>query len=530
MELNVYFKPLRRWWWLLLASTLLAAGSSYWYVKQQPSLYEATTTLMIGQGFEDPNPTGMEFALSQQLTETYADLVQRRPVREQTMAALGLDDLPTYSAQPLPNRQLLEIIVVDPDPQLAKAVADELANQLILQSPTAPRPEDQEREAFVDEQLASLQTNIRQTESDIAAKRVELESAFSALEIRDLQNELAALQTKLDTLQSNYAALLANTSEGAVNTVTVIEPATLPLTPNDSEKPLLVLSASALALGLAVATAYLLEYLDNTVRTPEDVEFAAGVTHLPGIPKFPADSSKIPVLAPDGSLSPITDAFRALRTGLYAAIANKPGKIFLITSAAPKEGKSIIAANLAAVLAEGGKRVRLVDADLRRPRQHKLFEVAGEPGLAELLISLEGHDRSNGSGEMIERVTQKLKPANLGLITAGSNLVEGARLLGSDTMKMLLQTISQHVDYVIIDSPPLLAVADPFMLSTQVDGVILVASASSIPRKQVEQALHRLGEANANVVGVVLNHQEASVDGYQYYQYYRVYTEAGSKN
>src|SRR5688572_15231968 len=84
-------------------------------------VYEAATTLMIGQGFEDPNPTGMEFALSQQLTETYADLVQRRPVREQTMTALGLDDLPTYSAQPLPNRQLLEIIVVDTDPQLAKA-------------------------------------------------------------------------------------------------------------------------------------------------------------------------------------------------------------------------------------------------------------------------------------------------------------------------------------------------------------------------------------------------------------------------
>jgi polysaccharide biosynthesis transport protein len=530
MELNVYLRPLRRWWWLLLVSTLLAAASSYWYVSQQPSLYEATTTLMIGQGFEDPNPTGMEFALSQQLTETYADLVQRQPVREQTMTALGLTELPVYIAQPLPNRQLLEIVVVDTNPQMAKAVADELANQLILQSPTAPRPEDQEREAFIDEQLTSLQTNIQQTQSDIATKRVELESAFSALEIRELQTELAALQTKLDTLQSNYAALLANTSEGAANTITVIEPATLPLEPNDSEKPLTVLSASALAFALAVATAYLLEYLDNTVRTPEDVAVVNGVAHLPGIPKFPANSSKIPVLAQDAALSPVTDAFRALRTGLYAAMANKPGKIFLITSAAPKEGKSIIAANLAAVLAEGGKRVRLIDADLRRPRQHKLFNVASDSGLADLLVALEGHDRSNGSGEMIERVTKKLDMANLGLITAGSNPVEGTRLLGSDTMKMLLQTISQHVDYVIIDSPPLLAVADPFMLSTQVDGVILVASASSIPRKQVEQALHRLSEANANVVGVVLNHQETSVEGYQYYQYYHAYADSGSEN
>ncbi len=109
MELNTYLRPLRRWWWLLLASGLLAAVSSYWHVRLQPPLYVAKTTLMIGRAFEDPNPTGSELALSQQLAETYADLVQRRPIREQTMQALGLTSLPAYSAVPLPNRQLLEI-------------------------------------------------------------------------------------------------------------------------------------------------------------------------------------------------------------------------------------------------------------------------------------------------------------------------------------------------------------------------------------------------------------------------------------
>jgi polysaccharide biosynthesis transport protein len=531
MEISVYFRPLRRWWWLLLASTLLATASSYWYIRQQPSLYEATTTLMIGQGFDDPNPTGGELLASQQLAETYAELAQRRLVREQTMAALGLTQLPEYSAYPLPNRQLLEILVVDTDPQRAQAVANELANQLILQSPTAPRPEEQEREAFINDQLTRLQANIQQTQSDIAAKQVELESEFSALEISELQSEIAALETKLDTLQFNYTSLLASTTAGAINTIEVIEPAILPLEPNSSDKLLMVLSASALALALAIGTAYLLDYFDNTVRTPEDVTPVNGVAQLPSIPEFKSDGSSVAVLAHDAPLSPVVDAFRALRTGLYAAMANRPGKIFLITSAAPREGKSTVAANLAAILAEGGKRVLLIDADLRRPMQHKLFNVSGDYGLAELLVTLEGHERPNGSGEMIERVIQKLKPANLGLIAAGSNLADGARLLGSDTMKMLLETVSQHVNYVIIDSPPLLAVADPFMLSTQVDGVVLVASASSIPRKQVEQALHRLSDANANVVGVVLNRQKASTDGYYYYQYYRAYAEhPNSKN
>jgi len=527
MELSAYFRPLRRWWWLLLASTLLASASSYLHVRQQPPSYEARTTLMIGRAFENPNPTGSELALSQQLAGTYADLVQRGPVREQTMAALGLTSLPQYSARPLPNLLLLEISVVDTDPQRAKAVADELANQLVLQSPTSPKPEEQEQEAFINDQLASLQANVRLTESEITAKQAELESAFGALEISELQGEIAALQTKLSTLQSNYAALLANTTGGATNTIEVIEPATLPLAPTASGKTQMILVASAIALALAAGTAYLLEYLDDTVRTAEDLARVIGFARLPSIPEFRWDGGIVPVLAQDAPGSPVTDAFRALRTGLYAATANMPGKIFLIASAAPKEGKSIVAANLAAVLAQGEKSVLLIDADLRRPMQHKLFDVSGAYGLAELLIALEGHGRPNGRGEMIERVIQKIGPMRLGLIVAGSYLDDAAGLLGSDTMKVLLETVSRHVDYVIIDSPSLLAVADALMLSTQVDGVVLVARAGSIPRKQLVQTLRRLSDVNANVVGVVLNREKAGTDGH-YYDYYHAYSEKSS--
>jgi capsular exopolysaccharide synthesis family protein len=526
MELGAYFKPLKRWWWLLLVSTLLATAASYWYVSQQPPLYEARTTLMVGsRTFEDPNPSGNELALSQQLTATYADLAQRRSVREQTMAVLGLTSLPEYRAFPLPNTQLLGISVVDTDPQRAKAVADELVHQLVLQSPTAPKPAEQEREAFINDQLVSLQANIQQTESEITAKQIELESAFGALEISKLQNDIAALQTKLSTLQSNYAALLASTKGGAINTIEVIEPATLPLAPTDSGKVQVILIAAAIALALATGTAYLLDYLDDTVRTAEDLARVNRFASLPSIPEFQWDGGTIPVLAQDAPRSPVTDAFRALRTGLYAATANKPGKIFLITSAAPKEGKSVVAANLAAMLAQGEKNVLLIDADLRRPMQHKLFGVSGAYGLAELLIALEGHGRSNGKGELIEsviqkypeEVIQKIGLTRLRLIVAGSNLA-ATGLLGSDTMKVLLETVSRHVDYVIIDSPALLAVADALMLSTQVDGVVVVASTGSTPRKELEQTLRRLGDVHANVVGVVLNRQKVSVDGY--YSYY----------
>src|SRR5687767_7496876 len=124
IDLGVLLKPIRRWWWLLLAATLLAFVSTYLHLRQQPAMYQAKTTLMIGRAFEDPNPTGSELALGQQLAATYADLAQRQKVREQTMAALGLTSLPAYTAVPLPNRELLEITVLDTDPQRAKAVAD----------------------------------------------------------------------------------------------------------------------------------------------------------------------------------------------------------------------------------------------------------------------------------------------------------------------------------------------------------------------------------------------------------------------
>jgi len=435
------------------------------------------------------------------------------------MAALGLSSLPQYVARTFPDRQLLEISVIDTDPQRAKAVADELAKQLVLQSPTSPQPEEQEREAFINDQLTSLQAHIQQTESEIAAKQVELESAFGALEISELQGEIVALQTKLSTLQSNYAALLANTSGGAINTIEVIEPATLPLAPTAGGVAQTVLAASAVALALAVGTAYLLDYLDDTVRTAEDLARVSGYARLPSIPEFRGKGGIVPVLAEDSPRSPITNSFRALRTGLYAATANQPGKILLITSATPKEGKSSVAANLAVVLAQGEKSVLLIDADLRRPRQHELFAVSGAYGLAHLLIALEGHGWPDGRGEMIKRAIQRVGPMRLGLMAAGSDLADVAGLLGSDSMKVLLEIVSRDVDYVIIDSPSLLGVADALMLSTQVDGVVVVASAGTIARRQLEKTLRRLSEVKANVLGVVLNREKADTDG-TYYSYY----------
>ena len=266
MEVREYINPLLKWWWLVIACTLLSAISGYLAVSQQPATYRSSTTLMIGGAADDPNPRADELALSQLLASAYGDIVQRRPVREQTMMALNLSSLPEYSASALPNSNMLEISVIDVSPHRAQAVANELAKQLIQQSPTAPRPEDEERRVFIEDQLSSLQTNIEETELEIVAKQNELEEAFSARDIADLQAEIAALLTKLRTLQGNYAALLPNTQGGATNTIAVIEPAGLPRNPVGPNVPVTVATTAAFGFALAAAAAYFLDFLDDTIK------------------------------------------------------------------------------------------------------------------------------------------------------------------------------------------------------------------------------------------------------------------------
>lgn len=522
MELSYYLAPLRKWWWLLLVSVVLAAVSSYFVVSRQSPVYEATTTLMIGRAFEDPNISGSELYLGQQLAQTYSDIARRQPVREQTMAALGLDWLPNYIARPVPNSQLLEIVVSDTDPGRAQAVANELANRLIMQSPTAPRPEEQERETFITDQLARLQTSIEQTEGEIVDRQNELEQAFSAREIADLEAEIAALQNKLATLQSNYANLLDNTQSGAVNTLSLIEPAGLPNEPVGPAKLQTVLIASVIALALATGTAYLLDYLDDTIKSTEEVKRITALPSLPSVPEMDSDGGQRSLLALEEPRAPAMEAFRALRASVQFRYRDELTRILLITSPRPGEGKSSVAANLAIVLAQGGQRVLLVDADLRRPVQHKSFGLANHEGLVELLVK----HSPNGTGPDVETLLkQAVQPSaqeRLYILTSGAMVPEGPQLLSLEVMKDVLDMAASQYDYVIVDSAPLLATADAVVLSAQVNGVLLLVQTGATRRKELKQAVEQLADVDANVVGIVLNRMKESSEGY-YYRYHKYY-------
>lgn len=522
MELSRYLYPIRKWWWLLVISAVLAAASSYYMVSQQEPVYQATATLLIGRAFEDPNPSGSELVLSEQLARTYADISLRRPVRQQTMQALGLNYLPPYVVQPLPNSQLLEIRVTHNDPLLAQTVANELANQLIRQSPTSQGPDEMTRQAFVSSQLDSLQANIEETQQEILAKQADLEEAFSAREIADLQGDIAGLQSKLSTLQDNYGQLLSGTQREATNTLTLIEPAPLPRQPVGPKQLQTVLTTVVVALALAIGTAYLLAYLDDTVKTPDDISRISNLPSLPGIPLIRDQEGSYRIISLEEPLDPAVDAFRALRTVVEFKVKRRSNPLILVTSASPAEGKTMVSANLAVAFAQAGNKVLLVDADIRRPSQHHLFGLPNHNGIVGFLLSQSLNEDPQHLTERMEQYIQKSPQDQLWVLQSGTSNGLDAQVLDLTVLEEVLILVSTQFDYVIVDSAPLLATSDSFSISAAVDGVILLAMSGKTRRKDLKDVISQLEMVEANVLGVAMNKLKGDSTAY-YYRYYNYY-------
>jgi non-specific protein-tyrosine kinase len=491
MKLSTFITPLLKWWWLIIISAVLAAVPAYLITRPQPPVYMARTTLIVGRAISDPNPSGNEFSLAQQLAQAYASLVTREPIRAATIKALGMQQLPTYSAQAVPNSTFIEIMVNDIDPARAQVVANELANQLIKQSPTSPERQVQERNQFIAEQLDTLQQDILKTQEDIADKRQTLANTSSALQISEISDEIQGLETKLSLLSTNFATLLSSTQSGAINTLSVIEPASLPTRPIGPNKPLIILLAAAGGFIFATGAAFLIEFLDRTLRTTEQVN---RVVQLPVIGYIGNVGRSGWKHVTENPRSLVSEAFRSLRTNLEFSGVDEPMKTVLITSPNAGDGKTLVAANLAMILSQTEKKVILLDCDLRKPDVHRALGIKSRPGLAEVFRE------HSPILEAIQTVTDQ----NLAVITAGSVPPNPAELLGSKRMKQILDTLSEIYDTIIIDCAPMMT-TDALVLSTQVDGVILVTRYAHTTESTLQAVTDQFKRANTKIVGVILN-------------------------
>ena len=509
MELRQYWWVVRRWWWLLVLCTVLGAAGAFVISSRMDPTYEASTLIMVGGGLDLVNPTTGELQTSEKLAQTYAELVKTRPVLEQTMAALNLPREPQVTVMLVRNTQLLRLTVSDTNPARAQATADELARQLILQSPSAPGREDQAYRAFVQAQLTDLEMDIRELSQTIVDGRETLPD-----------EELARLQQTLNVHRANYSALLGYLSSSSTNYLQVIEPAVLPRHASSPKVLQNTVLAAIVGLMIAGGAAFLIEYLDDSIKTQAEVEDVLGLPSLGSVftmvRKNGTDPGAIAVETPDAME---VENYRIIEMNLrYSLPAYMEAQIFLVTSPGPTEGKSTTTANLAAVMAGAGKRVVVVDADLRRPTQHRFHGLRNEVGLSSLLV---------GEAKEPDTVLRPTKLEGLQVLTAGPIPPNPAVLLGSDRMKNLLAQLAERFDVVIIDSPPLFAAADASILAGIATGTILVAEAGKTKAVVVLQAAEDLKRVSKLFLGVILNFvgdpRKGAYGGYYGYQYYSRY-------
>ncbi len=492
--------------------------------------------------------------------------------------------LKKVSISPLPNTQLVNISVEDIEPVLAAKIANIWANEYISYSLDTKFKASQHASGWLDEKIKEARKRLKTSETELQKYRKEnkvvidsedeKESMLSTLlekrseleielsenleyfkdkhpEIIGLRSELASVENKIkaerekeieaggkeikynmlqrevDTNRQIYKSLLESIGETEITgglkmtNISIIDKAIVPEYPVRPRKKLNLLIALFIGIMGGSGLAFLFESIDQSVRTPEDIKNHVDLPVLASIalPKDSADEKNVPeFISLKDPRSTISESYRSLRTSvMFTAVEHKRNTL-LFTSSGPKEGKTTTAINIAIVMAQAGEKTLLIDADLRKPRVGKTFDIREKEGLTELLAG----------DKTIEEVVHKTDIENLTVVVCGAIPPNPSELLGSKKMDNLLKELEEKHDRIIIDTAPVLAVTDSVVLSSKVDGTIVVVKAGDTNRnavlktKEILQSVH-----SSNLIGVVLNMVNTTKSGshYYYYHYYGKYGE-----
>ncbi|HEX8709563.1 MAG TPA: polysaccharide biosynthesis tyrosine autokinase [Pyrinomonadaceae bacterium] len=390
---------------------------------------------------------------------------------------------------------------------------------------------------------STVKTNLETRFRQAVAREAELRKAFNQQRSETMgQNEAAInykiIQQEIETNKTLLESLLQRNKEnevvlaGTPNNIHVIDYAIAPDTPVSPRRMQVVVLSFFFSLGFGVGLALFLEYLDDTVGSAEDVE---KMLRLPALSVIPSSAGAIKrkLFPGSGALqrtnaqgqgnselllnadarSPLAEAYRQLRTSVLLSTAGHAPKTLLVTSSVPSEGKTTTAVNLAISLAQTGASVLVIDADMRRPRLHSIFEVDKRNGLSTILSS------EITDAEVFSMIEQH-EASGLHLLTSGSIPPNPAELIGSEQMRRLIATLETTFTHIVIDSPPIASFTDGVLLGSIVDGVLLVVHGGKSTRNVVKRSRQLLLDVGAKILGVVLNNVELHSHDYYYYQRY----------
>ncbi|MDP9341279.1 MAG: polysaccharide biosynthesis tyrosine autokinase [Actinomycetota bacterium] len=513
-DLKEYLRVLRTRKWSIILITAILTGAALFYSFRQTPIYQAQSRVVV-QAFV-LNPLQSVGGPQQVDLPTEAQLVATQAVAKIAAADLGFTGRPAQGllhglkVQIVNGTTVLGIAYRSPNPALAAQAANAFAKAYLEYRREQALASFAQAAATLQTQIDTSQAKLRQLSKQISAleaKKKPDRSKLASLQTQQSQEiaQLAVLQQQLTTYLNT-----APITQGGGQVIATANVPTSPVSPNHIRTGAF---AFVLGLGLGIGLAFLRERLDDSIRTRQELERRLGAPVLatvPRISKWKRGDDAFLVTLTDPK-NPVSEAYRTLRTNLQFLATKGDLQTILVTSATAGDGKTATSANLAIVLAQAGRRVVLVSADLRRPRVHRFLNVSNEAGLSLVLAD---------SVPVWQAVKDPGVP-NLRVIPSGPVPPNPAELLQSDRMGEFLQQVQEFADFVIIDTPPVLAVADASILSARVDGTLFVVDADTASRTATVQARDQLENAGARVIGAVFNKFDPSQAGaYPYYYYY----------
>jgi non-specific protein-tyrosine kinase len=517
MDLRSYLSTIRKWLWLVILCAGLAGAAAFLFSRQQTPIYQSTATVFINQARSATGSSDYtDIITSERIARTYAAMLQDWPTLDQAAIALGypggIAELRgTYAlgvtVTPVRDTQLVQVGVESSHPEVAAGVANILPEVFMRMN------RERQQQRFADTRQ-DLQTELSSTEAELEQTRLALIQLADTEENENERDRLERLAARYQTTYNNLTNSLENlrlaeaqTTDNIVLT-TPAQPSGSPIRPRVLYNTLLALLVGVL-FGLGIA--FLIEYLDDTIKTPDHVRDLTGLATLGTVVFLDGASPEERMVARTAPKSQGAEAYRVLRTNLQFSALDKPLTTLLCTSAEPGEGKSTTVANLAFAMAQADRRVVLVDADLRRPSQHKILKLPNNVGLSTALLD-KGRDPAV--------YLQDTDVANLRVMTTGPIPPNPAEMLNSARMHEMIEILKKEADVVLFDTPPVLAVADTSILASQVDGTLLVVWAGKTRGEMLVQATERLLSLGVTPLGVVLNKLTQRRGSYYYNTYY----------
>jgi capsular exopolysaccharide synthesis family protein len=330
--------------------------------------------------------------------------------------------------------------------------------------------------------------------------------------------QFGMLKREVDSARMIFQSLLTSAKETGISTqmrttnVRIVDPAEQPRSPISPNRSLNMTMGVLGGLMLGLVLAFFLDYFDDRIKNPEEIKAYLDLPVLGLLPAVRGIEASQPYPRMNAATWPkLNEAFRTLRTNVIFSSAEQGCRSVVVTSTGPNEGKTLVSSNFAISLAEAGLRVLMIDADLRRPQQHNVFQVDQEPGLSNLIVG----------GIKASEVIRKTSIPGLWILPAGRIPPNPAELLGSARFLEFLKSFSEHFDWMVIDTPPVMAVSDAAPVAHAATGVLFVVRSESVSRYAAQMAIEQLDNTRAHIIGAVLNRVDLDRHAYYYSQYYR---------